>query len=536
MTWCRLRRLRPVPSGLSLALGAALAFVAIADDVRAVDADGVRSTVERVDALMTSHWTANGVPTAAACDDATFLRRVTLDLIGRIPTVDELDAFLKDGAADKRSKRIDALVAGPEFPLFWGAQLDEFIQGTHAGNEAFIDYLRRSLREGKGWDSVFRELMVGPWTADSQKPAARFLEIRAKQLDQLTVDATRAFFGVDVSCAQCHDHPLVDAWKQDHFYGMASFFNRTTGGKGTVGEKSDGEVTFVSKGTSKTSPVMFLSGRIMTSPATADGQKPTGRRALLVQAALDEPTFFRRAFVNRMWEQFFGRGLVDPVDQMHAANAPSVPGVLEFLADDFATHQYDVARLLTVIVRTKAWQAASIWTDGTTVPSAGHFAVARLRPLNRRQIASSLLLATGNVRLGPPNDDDRRLQGYLQVEGLTRIRQRLDLERRAENFIARFDPRTRDFQSSTAEALSFSNASDLQELFQPKNDNLTAALAALRTDDERIEAAVRQVLGRPVRSEERGDLQALLERGSEGSRSGLLVWALCGSAEFRFNH
>ncbi len=138
------------------------------------------------------------------------------------------------------------------------------IQGSYAGNDQFVDYLRRGLRERKSWDTVFRELMLGPWDSEAMKPANRFLDKRAKNLDALTADAARAFFGVDVSCAKCHDHPLVADWTQDHFYGMASFFNRTTGGKGKVGEKNEGEVTFLAAdGQAKTAKMMFLSGRVV---------------------------------------------------------------------------------------------------------------------------------------------------------------------------------------------------------------------------------------------------------------------------------
>ena len=170
----------------------------------------------KIDGFLESHWSANDVQPAEPADDATFLRRVALDLVGRIPAPSELDQFLNDKSNNKRHKLIERLIRSPEFPLHLGNVLDQMIQGRYAGNADFIDYLRRSVRDSKPWDSVFRELMLGPWDTDLSKPANRFLDKRAKTSDVLAVDTARVFFGVDISCAKCHDHPLVDDWKQEH--------------------------------------------------------------------------------------------------------------------------------------------------------------------------------------------------------------------------------------------------------------------------------------------------------------------------------
>src|SRR5207244_7488102 len=104
---------------------------------------------------------------------------------------------------------------------------DEMIQGKYAGDPEFIAYLRRSIAQQKSWDRVFSEIMLGPWDSDEQKPASRFLSRRIHDLDDLTTDTSRVFFGIEIACAKCHDHPLVPDWTQHHYYGMASFFNRT---------------------------------------------------------------------------------------------------------------------------------------------------------------------------------------------------------------------------------------------------------------------------------------------------------------------
>ncbi len=304
----------------SRALAAAICFVLPTVILTGVDAnDEVASTAARIDQFLRDHWQEEGIEPAKPATDAAFLRRLTLDLAGRIPTEDELDAFLADKSSDKRQQAIERLLNGPEFALHFGSVLDEMIQGSYAGDEDFVDYLRRGLREHKTWDALFREMMVGPWDSEETKPANRFLDKRAKNSDVLTVDASRVFFGVDISCAQCHDHPLVEDWTQDHFYGMVSFFHRTTGGKGTVGEKQEGEVTFLADGEERTAKMMFLSGAIADgSTFRQKGQSPrkqergdiVSRRAQLVEMALQDRKFLSRAIVNRLWEYFYGRGLI----------------------------------------------------------------------------------------------------------------------------------------------------------------------------------------------------------------------------------
>jgi hypothetical protein len=491
--------------------------------------------------LLARHWQQHAIEPAAPAGDAELLRRMTLDLTGRIPTPEELDGFLADKSADRRRKAVQRLLAGPEFPLHFGRVLDEMIQAGESGNAAFVDYLRRSLRQRKAWDALFREILVGPWDSDAARPAAAFLDRRAKTPDVLTVDATRVFFGVDISCAQCHDHPLVSDWSQDHYYGMVSFFHRTTGGKGNIGEKQEGDVTFLSQGEQKTAKVMFLSGRVVDEPAAEakddrGRRKPISRRAQLVDVALEERTFFSRAIVNRLWDYFFGRGLVAPVDQMHSENPPSVPGLLEWLADDFAAAGYDLQRLVEALVSTQAYQLSSRWEQSAPLPDAGHFAVARLRPLSRQQMAVSLLLATGGATLSSPAEMDRRIENLTGVSGLSRIQQRLELDDRAAAFTGRIDPRVSDFQSSATEALFLSNAPEVQALFAARDNNLAARLAATGDLSTLVRTAVRGVLSRPAEQSEVDQLAAWLAAFGDDRQSACeaLVWALASSAEFRF--
>jgi hypothetical protein len=504
-------------------------------------AEPFAATARQIDERLAAHWQAKNITPAKVAPAATLLKRVTLDLHGRIPTPPEFDARLKDGKP--LGERYPAIVAelldSPEFSLHMGAMLDEMLQGSAAGNADFSDYLRGSLREGKPWDKLFRELLVGPWDVVERKPATKFLELRAKDIDKLTTDTTRIFFGVDVSCARCHDHPLVDDWKQDHYYGMASFFHRTTGGKGSIGEKNEGDVTFkAADGSQQTARVMFLSGQVATDPPEKDGKKPkVSRREQLVDIALGEQKFLSRALVNRLWEQFFGRGLVHPVDQIHSGNPPSVPGLLEWLAEDFVASGYNVKQLVGAIVSSRAYQLSSRWEHSTSVPEEGDFAVMRLQLLTPRQYAFSVFVATGRADFSPATSLEQRVERLAGSIGSKRIAQYLATEQQAAELLANLDPK-QDGQTSAAEALLLSNNPGVQKLFVADEKTLAAKLLTIEDSKQLAEAAIRGVFGRAPVTDEVQRLTTWFNSQTSPRQQTCeqLVWVLVTSAEFRFKH
>ena len=491
----------------------------------------------RITQIVEAFWKSNDVEPASDASDTTLLRRISLDLLGRIPTIAELDAYNKQKSSAKRLEIVRAMFDGPEFSLHWGNVLDRMIQGRHVGNAAFVDYLRASIRDGKSWDRLFEEMMLGPWNAAPIRPANRFLDRRAKTLDVLTTDTARVFFGVDISCAKCHDHPLVEDWKQDHFYGMAAFLNRTTGGKGNVGEKTDGEVKFVGgDGKERTAKMMFLSGAVIEEPAPQKGNR-FSRRSQLVAVAMKDRAFLSRSFVNRVWDVLLGRGLVMPVDQMHSQNKPAIPELLDWLAKDFQTHGYNIRRLVEAIVLSRPYRLSNEWTANTSIPDASSFAVFRLKPLDRRQFAFSLRLATGSSRFELP-DKVRARAEQLAGADVTRIEQYMRIEDESASLLATLDPRSADFQSSAIEALFLSNHADIQSLVINNEDNLTARLAKMDDANEIVRTAVRSIFSREPSVVELKELSQFLMSNSTNPSSACeqLVWALIASAEFRFSH
>ncbi len=214
-----------------------------------------------------------GVTPAPLADDATLVRRLTLDLAGRVPTAAEARAYIDSKDRDKRTGLVERLMASPSFARHQVNELDAMI--TSGGRDSLRDYLTVAAQENRRWDRIFREIMLPDQTDKAQKAAALYLLRGTKDLDRLTAEVSSTFFGINISCAQCHDHPLVPDWKQDHFYGMKAFFSRTfttgTGNASFLGEHAYGDVRFkTTEDVERKARMMFLTGRRVDEPSTKE--------------------------------------------------------------------------------------------------------------------------------------------------------------------------------------------------------------------------------------------------------------------------
>lgn len=533
---------------------AATASVPAADPLLPADKP-VEAVIDHyVDALLKS----DGIEPAPQADDATFIRRATLDLVGRIPTSAEVDEFTKSTDSQKRANLVDRLIASPGFVRFQAAQFDAMINGTVAGDDrkpTLYPYLQAALAEGKGWDAMFRDLMLPPdgQAADKKKATgtpADFLRSRVQDLDRLTNDVSVAFFGVNVSCAQCHDHPLVQDWKQDHFYGLKSFFSRTFDAGGFLAERDAGLVKFKpTKGPERQAKLMFLTSATVNTDtvrelskdeqkkekeaiekakaAKAAPPKPSfSARAKLVDIALKpgEADFFAKAIVNRMWHRFTGTGFVMPLDQMHSENPPSHPDLLAWLARDTQSHGYDLRRLTRGIVMSKTYSRASK-APSASAPPAKYFAVAKLKPMTPLQLGTSLRIATldpAQFEKGKPDEIEKRIE---QCEGTGR------------GFDRQVAFPTDDFQIGVGEALLFSNGDKLNKELLGDN-GIMGRVKSVKDPKDAVELMVRTVYGRSPTADETKALTEYIgrrpDRVQEAYRQ--VMWALLTSAEFRFSY
>jgi hypothetical protein len=513
-----------------------------------------------VDHYIAARLEDRAVKPAGQADDATLLRRLTLDLAGRIPTAAEARAYLADSSPDKRLKLVERLMASPAFVRHQVNEFDTMLAspplGGRRGGGSLREYLTVALKDNRPWDQIFRELMLADESKPATKGSSQFLKSRVRDLDRLTTDVSVLFFGVNISCAQCHDHPLVTDWKQDHYYGLKSFFSRTFEAGPFLGERDTAVVQFkTTRGVTKQARLMFLTGKVVDDPgakalspeelkklAELQKRKP-GRggkrgatpppapkfsaRASLADLALEpgQRDFFARAIVNRVWHRLFGVGLVSPIDQMHSENAPSHPELLAWLARDVAEHKYDLRRLIKGLVLSKTYSRDSRY-DGERWPAGNLFAVAGLRALTPMQLATSLRLATTAPEqlAGKPDEVERKIE---------------QIENSARGLASLFEQPRDNFQIGVAEALLFSNSDRIQrELLADGRDRLAGKLRETKNTDELIDVAVRNVFARPPAAQEKKLLAEYLgkSKDSPAEAAKRMLWALLTSSEFRFNY
>jgi hypothetical protein len=330
----------------------------------------------RIDRAVDAVPIAPAVPLA---DDASFLRRVTLDLAGRIPSPAETRAFLQDSAPGKRAALIDRLLASPEHARHMAVTFDVWLMerraDRHVKSDEWRTWLAAFVAANRPYNELPRDLLASDGSEPLLRPAARFVLDREVSPDALTRDVGRVFFGMDLECAQCHDHPRIDDYVQRDYYGLYAFVNRLylfqPDGKkpAVVAEKAEGDVAFKSVFTQvegNTRP-RLPDGSAIDEPAFAKGEEyqvksirpiPKYSRRTQLAKLLGEGAgrSFNRNIVNRLWAHLMGRGLVEPLDLHHSDNPPAHPELLEMLASEFAAMKYDLRAFLRELALTRTYQ------------------------------------------------------------------------------------------------------------------------------------------------------------------------------------
>ncbi|HUG71149.1 MAG TPA: DUF1549 domain-containing protein [Pirellulaceae bacterium] len=318
---------------------------------------------------------------APIASDGEFLRRLYLDLTGSIPPSNVARAFLDDASENKRERMIDRLLNSPQFSRHMANVVDVMLMERraekHVKHVDWQGYLYESISRNKPWDQLTREILAADGTDEKQRAAAAFYLAREGEPNGLTRDVGRIFFGMDLQCAQCHDHPLISSYYQSDYFGIYAFLNRGVlftdkDKKVYYAEQAVGDVSFTSVFTDehdKTFPRLptsfeidepfFLNGEEY-EVAPADKVRPVpkySRRAKLAELATDGSNRqFNKNIVNRLWAHMMGRGLVEPVDLHHAANPPSHPELLELLGDQFVGMKYDMKVFLREIALSATYQ------------------------------------------------------------------------------------------------------------------------------------------------------------------------------------
>lgn len=484
---------------------------------------------QRINSLLRASWDRAKITPATKSGDAEFARRAYLDLTGRIPRVSEIRQFLADESPDRRTKLIDALLAKPDHANHvanhWRAVLlPDGAQNQFgvASEHQLQGWLRGQLADNVSFDKVVREILTakGP---NGQSPLSIYYSSLQLKPEELAASTSRAFLGVQIQCAQCHDHPF-QAWKQKDFWGYAAFFARLQRGNqpnvaftGQLMDSKEGEVRNPRSG----DPQMpfFLNG------SQAEPVPGKTRREQLADwiTAKDNP-YFAKATVNRLWGLLFGRGLVHPVDDLGDHNLPSQPEVIEELAKYFVETDYDLRATMRLLATTDAYQLSSSGSPGEA-PPADQFARMSLKPLTSEQLYDCLQTATCKKQPFGPNYG------------------RVNFDPARISFLTQFRTpagTSGEYAGGIPQALTLMNGRLMADATDEEKSDILAALGApFFTDDQRVETIFLASLSRKPTDAEKAQFLKHLSAADPTKRRaamGDLLWSLLNSAEFALNH
>lgn len=490
------------------------------------------SVTQAVDAWVAEGWRQRGLTPAPAADDPTWCRRVHLDLIGRIPTGGELEAFLRSPDPAKREALVDRLLVTGEHGVRLREVWDVLLMGRakrdrqedRRRDNGWWAFLETAFRTNRPWNEVVRDLLTARPTTPESRGASWFLYERRGEHQAIAQAVAPVIYGARLDCAQCHDHPLAREIKQAHYWGLVTAFNRSRnveGGSEVAESAVGGFVNFTNlKHESQPAVVTLLTGRTLGESWPAGDHKEEdhddlyvdaqakvrvprySRREAFASAATRDNPLLARAFVNRMWSVLLGRGIVHPADEMNARNVPSHPELLDWLSRDFEDHGYDARRLIRGLVLSRPYALK----PGGAPPEA--FAGALERPLSPEQIARSWRVAAG---LAPEDAALRRAAAAALPDPLS-------------------GPYNATFQQ--AQFLAYSPA--LDAVLKESGTGVGVRIAGLPEASDRVRETFAAAYGRLPDDEELARASGFLEAHGGTPAEGLrdLQWALLTSAEF----
>lgn len=500
----------------------------------------------KIDRLIQEAQKREGVITAPRSTDAEFMRRVSLDLTGKIPAVAELRRFLTDQSPQKREQLVDRLLASPgytvHFTNVWrDLLLPEITTNLQFRGQVpeFEAWLRSKFLENTPYDVLARQIINSPLGANPQNqsgepvqeltPRAYYI-VKQLKPENLAAGTSRAFLGVRIECAQCHDHPF-DSWKQQQFWEYAAFFSNIDQPQPNQIatalnlRESGGRPQIKIPDTNRLVDATFLDG---IQPEWDQGQSAP-RRQLADWITDNDNPYFAKATANRVWSLFFGRGFIDPVDDFSSTNRASHPQLLELLANSLREHEYNLKFLVREIVNSQTYQLTSRETDSSQ-SRPEWYGKMPTRGLTAEQIFANLVQATGFFRQTSEVDPFLFSQGNNSPEAEIGDLFQTD----AEN---QLDPRATILQALALMNGAFmTNATSLEQ-----SDVFTAIVEFPQlTVSAKIEAFYLCTLSRfPTDSEIKRLTEYVSSAKTEDDKTHAysnLFWALLNSSEFLLNH
>ncbi len=504
------------------------------------DTSNMPSEVNFVDAAVFGKLRQLGIPASEVCDDATFLRRVSLDIAGALPTDDEVRSFLADTSADKRDKLIDRLLDSTAYADHFANKWNFVLRNKKSdgddgpGTMLFHQWLWNKTYDNTPYDQFVREIVTA--SGDPQTNPAVVWYRDVDSTEEQVEDTAQLFLGLRIQCARCHHHPF-EKWSQDDYYGMAAFYGR-------VGKK----VIPNAAGAMRDRRVFHNEGIATASnPRSGKALKPTGLGTPTYDIAADSDPrvkladwmsapknpFFARSLVNRYWKHFFSRGIVEPEDDMRETNPPANPELLDALSEHFVQSGFDLKDLIRTICRSRTYQLSAIPNE-FNASDKQNFSRYYPRRLSAEVLYDAFHLVTdtsenfGGMPAGTKAmqlADASNSTYFLQVFGQPKGDTACECER--------------SMDANLAQSLHLLNGREIQDKIAREGAR-TARLAtdATRPDEERVRELYRWVFSREPNEEELQVAIAYLKKHAENVRRGYedVVWALINTKEFQFNH
>jgi hypothetical protein len=468
-------------------------------------------------------------------DDAAFLRRVSLDLTGLLPSPEAVRAFLADQAPVhvKRSKMIDKLIASPAYVDHWTVKWGDLLQTSRKylgekGAYEFQQWIHDSVAANKPYDKLVRQLLTSRGSSYDD-PAANFFRV-TREAKPTMEKTTQVFLGVRMVCAQCHDHPF-ERWTQTQYYQMAAFFSAVglragyeVGEEIVFDQRSDYEMKHPKDG--HVIKPQFMVASTAPLPIPSDQAR---RDALAQWLTSKENPFFAKAIANRIWSYFFGKGIIDPVDDIRASNPASNPALLDALTKDVLDHNFDLQHLMRTIVNSRAYQA-SFTTNDRNQNDRDNFSHATPRRLSAEELMDAVSSAAGAKPHFPEVPDDTTAgqlvdphigqEGFLDVFGRPPRESSCECERRS------------DF--SLPQALNLVNGKTISDAVADPKGRVAKLVLSGKGDAAIVEDLYLASMSRLPSAAESDRGVKYLAGGSRAARAQDLLWALLNSKGFLY--